>query len=70
MKSSKEIKEMYKFPEILDLVMSLLCFTDEDCARLFDVSTRTIERWKEGSTEPSDLVKMLLYRTLLFYYGL
>lgn len=67
MKSRSEILNMYKFSDILDLIMGLLLWTDDCCARVFDVSISTVERWKRGATEPRDGVKMLIYRTLLLH---
>ena len=67
MKNRSEILGMYKFSEILDFVMDLLLWTDEECARVFDVSRSTVERWKRGDTEPMEGVKMLIYQTLLLH---
>lgn len=57
--------KMSEFSKILIKTMDVLHMTEEDCARLIDVSSSTIKRWVEGSTEPNDLVIMLIYKSLL-----
>ena len=49
-----------EFRTILDEGMELLGFSDEACARLFDVSRPTITRWRNGSTSPVRGMRKLL----------
>ena len=48
------------FQEILIESTKFLGLTDEDCARLFDVSRPTVTRWRNGSTAPH----YIIYRPL------
>ena len=44
--------------------MDVLDLSDENCARLFDVSRSTVTRWRNGSTAPLRAMRRLLYELL------
>ena len=49
-----------EFRGVLMEGMELLDLTDENCARLFDVSRPTVTRWRNGSTTPHHVMRRLL----------
>lgn len=52
------------FQEILIEGMNLLGLVDDDCARLFDVSRPTVNRWRNGSTAPHRAMRIPLCNVL------
>lgn len=52
------------FQSILTNCMEVLDLSDEDCARLFDVSRPTVTRWRNGSTAPLHAMRRFLYEVI------
>lgn len=48
------------FQEILNDKMDRLCLSDEFVARMTGVSRPTVQRWKEGVTQPREKVQLCI----------
>jgi len=57
-------KDEEVFHKLLNEGMTLMLLTDEDCARMFDVSRPSVTRWRNASTKPHALVRKLVFAEL------
>jgi len=56
---------MTKFSNTINKIFELCpTLTNEEFARVADVSIPTIERWRDGSTEPHSLMMLIILKSL------
>lgn len=53
-----------KYRAIINESMMVLALTDDECARFLDVSRPTVTRWRNGTTAPHSVMRVVFCNML------